>query len=252
MDKIGTYQFLTEPFHCDFSQQLTMPHLGNHLLNAADFHSNDRNFGMKYLMPRNRTWVLSRLAIDVIELPQAYDRFQIKTWVESAMRFFTNRNFKVMDESGNKVYALGKSIWALIDTESRQPADIFAIRNGEIKQWETTSETCEMDKPTRIAIKEETKTLRQIETRYSDVDMNGHINSIKYIEHALDIWTVDFYKTHRIKRIEAAYVAESKPGDILIYSGLETCNNDFSIKIERKTTLEEKLTEVCRLRVVFE
>lgn len=48
LDKVGRYEFLSEPFHCDFSSHLFMGHLGNHLLNAADFHSNDRGFGMNY------------------------------------------------------------------------------------------------------------------------------------------------------------------------------------------------------------
>ena len=65
LDKVGRYEFLSEPFHCDFSSHLFMGHLGNHLLNAADFHSNDRGFGMNYLMPRHKTWVLSRLAIEM-------------------------------------------------------------------------------------------------------------------------------------------------------------------------------------------
>ena len=39
--KIGRYQVLAEPFHCDYSGRLFMGHLGNHLLNAADFHSTD-------------------------------------------------------------------------------------------------------------------------------------------------------------------------------------------------------------------
>ena len=42
LDKVGCYEFLAEPFHCDFASRLFMGHLGNHLLNAADFHSNDR------------------------------------------------------------------------------------------------------------------------------------------------------------------------------------------------------------------
>ena len=56
MDKIGRYEFLAEPFHCDFSGRLFMGHLGNHMLNAADFHSSARGFGMKYLMSINRSW----------------------------------------------------------------------------------------------------------------------------------------------------------------------------------------------------
>ena len=37
LDKVGRYEFISEPFHCDFSSHLFMGHLGNHLLNAADF-----------------------------------------------------------------------------------------------------------------------------------------------------------------------------------------------------------------------
>ena len=95
MDKIGKYQFLAEPFHCDFSGRLFMGHLGNHMLNAADFHSTDRGFGMKYLMTIKRSWVLSRLAIEMNEMPEQYTKFNIETWVENAMRYFTQRNFAV-------------------------------------------------------------------------------------------------------------------------------------------------------------
>lgn len=46
LPKTGKYEFMAEPFHCDFSNRLFMGHLGNAMLNAADFHSNDRGYGM--------------------------------------------------------------------------------------------------------------------------------------------------------------------------------------------------------------
>ena len=100
MDKVGKYQFMAEPFHCDFSQRLFIGHLGNHMLNAADFHSTDRGFGMKYLLTIQRSWVLSRLAIEMNEMPQMYIKFNVETWVESALRDFTSRNFRVVDDEG--------------------------------------------------------------------------------------------------------------------------------------------------------
>ena len=54
LSKIGKYPFMAEPFHCDFQKHLFMGHLGNHMLNAADFHSNDRGFGMNYLNTINK------------------------------------------------------------------------------------------------------------------------------------------------------------------------------------------------------
>ena len=87
MDKIGKYEFMAEPFHCDFSGHMFLGHLGNQMLNAADFHSTDRGFGMKYLMNIKRSWVLSRLAIEMMEMPSQYERYNVETWVESAMAF---------------------------------------------------------------------------------------------------------------------------------------------------------------------
>lgn len=39
------------------------------IFERSRFHSNDRGYGMNYLMPRHKTWVLSRLAVEMIEMP---------------------------------------------------------------------------------------------------------------------------------------------------------------------------------------
>ena len=149
MDKVGRYEFMAEPFHCDFSGRLFMGHMGNHMLNAADFHSSARGFGMKYLMSIHRSWVLSRLAIEMTEMPQQYTKFNVETWVESAMRYFTSRNFAVVGADGHE-YGYGRSIWAMIDTETRQPTDIFAIDNGAINNWIVKDKPCPIDKGGRV------------------------------------------------------------------------------------------------------
>ncbi len=244
MEKIGRYEFLAEPFHCDFERRLTMGHLGNHLLNAADFHSNDRNFGMNYLNPRHLTWVLSRLAIELDEMPKAYDRFMVETWVESAMRFFTNRNFKII--AGDKVYGYGRSVWAMIDTETRQPADILSIRDGEMLQWTDAERECPIAKSSRVKMDDEASLVRSIDTFYSDVDMNGHVNSIRYIEHVIDLWPTDWYHTYRLFRFEVAYVAEAHAGDRLSFYREQECEGIFNVRI-----CKDDGVEVARCKLFF-
>jgi acyl-ACP thioesterase len=245
MDKVGKYQFLAEPFHCDFSGRLFMGHLGNHMLNAADFHSTDRGFGMKYLMTIKRSWVLSRLAIEVNEMPEQYTKFNIETWVENAMRFFTQRNFAVTDDNG-KVYGYGRSVWAMIDTDSRQPCDILSIKDGAINEWIEAEKPCPIDKGGRVKMSDNAEFVHAIDTYYNDVDINGHINSVKYIEHVLDLWSIDWYKEHRIQRFEIAYVAESHAGDKLSFYREETGENEFCVRIVRTDG-----TECCRSKVKF-
>ena len=250
LDKVGCYEFLAEPFHCDFASRLFMGHLGNHLLNAADFHSNDRGYGMNYLMPRHKTWVLSRLAIEMQEMPKSYDKFTVETWVESAMKYFTSRNFKIcasasdVSEETEKVYGYGKSVWAMIDTETRQPVDIFSIHDGLIKEYIETEKPCPIAASSRVKMGKDAELLRTIHTYYNDVDVNGHINSVKYIEHVLDLFDLDYYKTHFLQRFEIAYVAESHQGDLLNFY-LEKVENDGKTEKDASVNEPQKMEEFC-------
>ena len=250
MDKIGIYDFMAEPFHCDFQKRLFMGHLGNHMLNAADFHSTDRGFGMKYLMSINRSWVLSRLAIEMVEMPEMYTKFKVETWVDSAMRYFTSRNFRVVGEDG-KVFGYGRSIWAMIDTENRQPTDIFAIDNGAINNWIVKDKECPIDKGGRVKMSDEAEFVRAIDTYYHDVDINGHINSVKYIEHVLDLWNQAWYREHPIKRFEIAYVAEAHQGDKLNFYREQTGENEYCIRIVKTEPTTGEEIETCRSKVIF-
>ena len=104
-NKIGTYKFVAEPFHVDFTGRLTMGVLGNHLLNCAGFHATERGFGIATLNEDNYTWVLSRLAVELDEMPYQYEDFSIRTWVENVYRLFTDRNFAVLNKLGQATIA---------------------------------------------------------------------------------------------------------------------------------------------------
>ena len=91
---------------------------------------------MRYLFTLQRTWVLSRLCIEMEDMPEQYSHFTMETWVESAMKYFTKRNFCLTDDSTGKVYGYGRSIWALIDLTTRQPLDILEDLNDRIKNFD--------------------------------------------------------------------------------------------------------------------
>ena len=250
MDKIGKYEFVAEPFHCDFSGRMFLGHLGNQMLNAADFHSTDRGFGMKYLMTINRSWVLSRLAIEMTEMPVQQEHYTIETWVENAMKFFTSRNFQVTGGNG-RVYGYGRSIWAMIDTETRQPTDIYAIDNGAINDWIVADKPCPIEKGGRVKMGENAEFVRSIDVCYNDIDINGHVNSIKYIEHVLDLWDIAWYREHRLKRFEIAYVAEAHQGDTLSFYREPTAENEYCVRLMKTEMQTGNPTEVCRCKAVF-
>lgn len=248
LDKIGKYQFLSEPFHCDVTGHLFLGHVGNLMLNAADFHSTERGYGMRELNPLSKTWVLSRLAIEMEKMPTAYASFCVETWIEGVMRYFTNRNFRVVGTDG-RIYGYGRSVWAMIDTVTREPQDILAVKDGEIENWIVDDKDCPIAKGSRVKIGADVEKVRTIDTTYNDIDVNGHVNSVKYIEHVLDLFPVDWYRKHTIRRFEMAYVAESHYGDQLSFWQERVGENEYNIRITKTDHKTQEEVEVGRSKV---
>lgn len=252
LSKVGKYEFMAEPFHCDFASRLFVGNLGNIMLNAADFHSNDRGYGTHYLQTIHRTWVLSRLAIEMRRMPQSYDRFNVETWVEGVMRYFTSRNFAVTDARTGEPMGYGRSIWAMIDTDTRQPVDILKVQEGLIAQYVEREKECPIAESSRVRMGADAEFRRALQAGYSDVDINGHVNSVKYIEHVFDLWPLDWYRRHAVRRFEIAYVAEAHYGDELRFYVEQTAPLSFCVRIAKHVADGDKDVETCRCLVVFE
>ncbi len=231
-NKIDSFPILVEPFHVDFRGQLFMGVLCNHLLNAAGKHSGKRGWGITDLMQDHHTWVLSRIVVEMERMPMAGETITLSTWVESAIRLFTYRNFAIHDAQG-KAIGYARSIWAMIDTQTRKPADLLTFRDGELLQWACTEEEapCPIAGFERMKIKDAAEA-RKVDTHYSDVDINGHINSVKYIEHIIDLFDKDTLKPG-IRRLDIAYKTEAYWGDTLTLLAQQETDESTLVEVRK-------------------
>ena len=214
MEKVATSHFICEPFHSDFSGHLTLSVLGNHLLNCAGQHASARGFGMARLNQEEHTWVLSRMAIEFDELPPQYEKFEIDTWVENVYRLFTDRNFAFRDSEGRTI--------------------VYPERE------------CPIEKPGRIKVTAKEPSDSFV-AHYSDIDINGHVNSVRYIEHVMDLFTIDYLRQHRLYRFEIAYVSESFCGDKLHLFVSKDEDETYSVEVRQAVTE----IPVCRCKLFF-
>lgn len=245
IEKIDTYPVYVEPFHVDFTGRIFMGVLGNHLLNAAGNHSQRRGWGIGALNETQHTWVLSRLSIEMNEMPKQYEHFQVKTWVESVMRLFTNRNFAVLRPDGTPL-GYARSVWAMIDMQTRRPCDLLSLYSGDILRYVVPEDEndCPIAGHGRFRFREAEK-VRTIGTYYSDVDINGHINSIKYIEHILDLFPQERFE-QGIRRFEIAYKAESYMGDELSFYVQRVDELETDVEVRKNDT-----EVVCQAKIRF-
>ncbi|MGN0049299.1 MAG: acyl-[acyl-carrier-protein] thioesterase [Bacteroides sp.] len=242
-NKIGQYDFVAEPFHVDFTGRLTMGVLGNHLLNCAGFHAAERGFGMTTLNENDYTWVLSRLAIELEEMPRQYEKFSIQTWVENVYRLFTDRNFALLSQEGC-VLGYARSVWAMISMQTRRPADLLTLHGGSITDY-VCDRPCPIPKPSRIKVAA-SEPAASLTARYSDIDINGHVNSIRYIEHILDLFPLSMYQEKRIRRFEMAYVAEGYYGDRLDFYLDRHDDAHYEVEVRK-----QEGEVVCRSKIEF-
>jgi acyl-ACP thioesterase len=251
MEKIDSYAIFVEPFHVDFTGRIFMGVLGNHLLNAAGNHSQKRGWGIGALNETSHTWVLSRLSIEMTRMPEQFQHCTVKTWVESVMRLFTNRNFAILDSEGQPM-GYARSVWAMIDLDTRRPCDLLSLYDGDILNYVVPEEdnVCPIEGHGRFSFRN-AMLVRTIDTYYSDVDINGHINSIKYIEHVLDLFPREDFE-RGIRRFEIAYKAESYMGDRLSFLVQENeAAGGTDVEIRKNVTDGSAGDVVCQARVIF-
>ena len=156
------------------------------------------------------------------------------------MKLFTERNFLIRSVKDGRIYGHARSIWAMINTETRQPADLLTLNDGAILRYVIPAEekTCPIARHGRLP-RLSGEPVRSIPTYYSDVDINGHINSIKYIEHVLDLFPREQFELHRVRRFEIAYKAESYLGDTLTFF-MEETDGEHHVDIRKHVGSPEK------------
>lgn len=242
MNPVEEYIFTVQPFEVDFRGKLTFPLLINKLLNAAGHHADNRGFGMRNINKFNRSWVLSRVSLDLTRCPKEREEIKVETWIEGLMRTFTQRCFAISDAEGNNL-GYARTVWAMIDMESRKPVNLMEYG---IDQFIHIKD-CPVERGGKIILPEDSVAQESFAIKYSDVDINQHLNSAKYVEHIFDAFSLDEIQRHNlIKRFEIEYVEECRYGEVISIFRKEMQPNDFIIVLKK-----ENGAIACKSRILF-
>ena len=235
-----SYTFQIQPQFVDFQFRATMSSLGDILLTTAQYNADDNGFGLRRLNEIECSWVLSRMAIEINRFPEQYENIEVETWVEEVGRSNTTRNFCIRDAKG-EIIGNACSVWVLFDMKTRRAKDLQTLEG--IQDF-ASGEQGLIDKPIKLAVVDGDE-YDGFKVKYSDIDINGHVNSIRYIQWISDCFSLDTYQQYQVRRFEINYVHEMLYGDAVSVVGKEIENNDFRFEIKKDNQV------ACKARVVL-
>lgn len=173
-------------------------------------HANELGLGYDAMKSRRHIWVLSRMRIRIDRYPVWNDRIIVETWPSGAEKLFALRDFRVLD-SQDEVIGKASTAWLILDMDTHR-----LIRPKEIiEQFKMIIHDRHMfvDPLDKIKIPGETMLLNQHTVAYSDLDIVGHVNNVRYLEWCIDAATTSGNVDRDILECEINYNHEALLGD---------------------------------------
>ena len=189
----------------DGNRKLRLFNLENYLLEVAGRVADQLNYGIARLYPMGLTWILTRMSIEMLEMPTHCDHVRFETWIESNAHMLSTRNFRIY--AGDRLIGRCKSVWAILDLTKREIVNIF---DDPMFADAVDGEVMEMPRVRMTTIPEPTGSAPHTIV-YSDIDYNGHCNSCRYLQAMTDAYLPDYYG--KAVRVDINYSKEAMLGE---------------------------------------
>jgi len=209
-------------YHSDFSLYIHDVDLSHHatliyylqiMQEVASSHSHHRGLGIRQLNASGMTWVLARTRITISRYASWTEQFCVQTWPQALWKLFFPRGTKAYDTDENELFR-AVTQWVVLDLTNRRPLKPLSLAKSFGLPSEDIFYSPDLGK--RIVYSDEN--LVQIsEFRpailYTDTDINGHVNNIRYVQWMLASLPDSFQHTYEVSEFDVSYLAETLRDD---------------------------------------
>lgn len=242
-DSVWEEEFRVRAYEIDGNGVANLASLCNYLQEAAGNHAALLNVSIDDLGKDNKTWVLSRLRLSISKQPAIGETVKVRTWPSGTDRLFTTRDFEMFDKNG-EVLVKATSVWLVIDRTTRRPSRLPESVVKLIRP--DTPRALTVDLHQQLAEPDQTVLRSELIARRSDLDINGHVNNVHYIEWAIEPMDDAFLKEYRPVEINVQFLAESKERTNVISNINEIDGADFKL-LRHQLTKKTEQTPLARL-----
>lgn len=190
-----------------------------HLQEAATQASEVGGFSRDFLLKEyNGFWMVTRMWFHLDRPLKWEENVTIRTWHRGSHRASLYRDYDLF-VNGERV-GEGVSCWVLADLSTRK-----LIRLSRVTEMENTDggELCKEKTLSKLHCPAALQQVDLRPMRYSDTDINGHVNNTRYADFACDALELErLPEEYFVSEMQIGYLAECRPGEVLsIQTGRE-------------------------------
>jgi len=194
------YNPLIEDFNKDGS--LKIESILKILENSGNKHSDKSGDYILEGSNNGVTWVLTDWYVEIENYPKYGEKITAKTWSQNPDSLFgCPRDFELY--SNGKLCVKGTTYWVLFDLNRGRPAKILPEL---ISKYEPEASSVFAEKKiTKLTIPETFTSKVTITPRRNDIDFNGHVHNLIYVDYAMEAIPEEIYNKHSFKSIRISY-----------------------------------------------
>ncbi|KAI0491794.1 hypothetical protein KFK09_026055 [Dendrobium nobile] len=198
--------------------------LMNHLQETALNHVRiaglmDDGFGSTPEMSkRNLIWVVAKMHVFVEKYPAWGDVVQVDTWVSPSGKNGMRRDWHVIDCQTGESIVKATSVWVMMNKNTRKLAKMPDEVRSEIGPY-FIERAAVVDEDSRKLPKLDHNTAQHVRKsltpRWGDLDVNQHVNNVKYIGWILESAPTSILESHELAGMTLEYRRECRRDSVL-------------------------------------
>ncbi|KAJ3683610.1 hypothetical protein LUZ60_013837 [Juncus effusus] len=172
---------------------------------------------------KNLIWVVSKIQLLVDHYPSWGDMVQVDTWVGSSGKNGMRRDWHIRDYNTGETILRATSVWVMMNKETRRLAkmpeevraeigpyfiDRFALREEDLKKVAKGEKKPGADSSEQFVRK-------GLTPKWGDLDVNQHVNNVKYIGWILESAPISILEKHELASMTLEYRKECGRDSIL-------------------------------------
>ena len=205
---------------------------------VAGEHANLLGCGFNDLIKNGLIWVVVKTRYEIINEPPLFSKVKVKTWPLPPSRISFHREYLIENEIGEPLIK-GSSDWVVVDSKSRKLASAKEV----YPDMEFYTKKMFEDKSPRIPDFDASDNGYIVVPRFSQLDMNNHVNNTKYLNYALD--AADISDKDKISTTQIEFKHEVVANtELRVYS--ERRQNEIICKGENK---DKQVMFACKINI---